>query len=451
MVNIFSAITRYISIIFICIYMIIAFRAISNISRQQKRRLFYYECAIITVIYTMYSITSFLKTGSANVLLLCATTYVILLIIVFIYCKIYPRSNKFLLTNIWLFLSVSSLMLLRISYTKALRQFIMGAVTLIITLIVPYAMSKIKLLRNYYYSYAALGIVLLLIVLIAGDVTYGAKLSIDLGFISIQPSEFIKITYPMFIAGMLYRDTSCKNLVITSVLCAVHVIILVLSRDLGSALIFCLVYLFMIYVATGKKLLLLAGLLGGAAAAGAACLLFSHVQVRVAAWLNPWSIIDGSGYQIAQSIFAIGTGSLFGMGLYDGNPNLIPVAEQDFIFSAISEEMGGFFALALILLCFHTFVIMIKIAFKCNDNFYKLTCFGMTVIYGVQVFLTVGGAIKLIPSTGVTLPLVSYGGSSLVSTLLMFSIIQGFNIYDSKEIKPEADGRAGRNKLKKTE
>lgn len=433
MVQIFSAVTRYTAIICICIYMILAFRSISDISKGKKRRIFYYECILITMIHVLYSITSYLKTNSVRVLLLCLICYVLLAIIVFIYCKIYPKSNKFLLTNIWLMISVSTIILIRISYTKALRQFIMGAFTLILTLAVPYVMSKIKCLRNYYYCYAALGILLLLVVLVIGDVTYGAKLSLDLGFISVQPSEFIKITYPMFIAGILYQNTTVKSLAITTVLAGIHIMILVLSRDLGSALIFSIVFLLMIFVATGRKMILLGGLLIGCAAACLGYLLFSHVQVRVAAWLNPWDIIDDSGYQIAQSIFAIGTGSLFGMGLYDGNPNYIPVAEQDFIFSAISEEMGGFFALALILLCFHTFVVMIKIAFKCNDEFYKLTCFGMAVLYGVQVFLTVGGAIKLIPSTGVTLPLISYGGSSLVSTLLMFSIIQGFNIYDKKE------------------
>ncbi len=433
MVQIFSAVTRYTAIICICIYMILAFRSISDISKGKKRRIFYYECILITMIHVLYSITSYLKTNSVRVLLLCLICYVLLAIIVFIYCKIYPKSNKFLLTNIWLMISVSTIILIRISYTKALRQFIMGAFTLILTLAVPYVMSKIKCLRNYYYCYAALGILLLLVVLVIGDVTYGAKLSLDLGFISVQPSEFIKITYPMFIAGILYQNTTVKSLAITTVLAGIHIMILVLSRDLGSALIFSIVFLLMIFIATGRKMILLGGLLIGCAAACLGYLLFSHVQVRVAAWLNPWDIIDDSGYQIAQSIFAIGTGSLFGMGLYDGNPNYIPVAEQDFIFSAISEEMGGFFALALILLCFHTFVVMIKIAFKCNDEFYKLTCFGMAVLYGVQVFLTVGGAIKLIPSTGVTLPLISYGGSSLVSTLLMFSIIQGFNIYDKKE------------------
>lgn len=443
MTDVFSAATRYLSIILICIYMIIAFLSMGNISKAGKRKLFYYEGIIISVIYMMYTITTWLKTKSINALVLCLVSYIVMLVIVFIYCKIYPKSNKFLLMNIWLMFSIGSLILLRISYTKALRQFVMGAVTLVITLIVPYIISKVKFFRNYYYSYAAFGILLLLIVLVIGNVTYGAKLSLSFGFISVQPSEFIKITYPMFIAGMLYRRADIKNVVITSVLCGVHIIILVLSKDLGSALIFSVAYLFMVYVATGKKIILPAGLLAGCVAAGIAYLLFSHVQVRVAAWLNPWDIIDNNGYQIAQSIFAIGTGSLFGMGLYDGNPNYIPVVEQDFIFSAISEEMGGFFALALLLLCFHTFVIMIRIAFKCSDHFYKLTCFGMAVIYGIQVFLTVGGAVKLIPSTGVTLPLISYGGSSLVSTLLMFAIIQGFNIYDGKEIK-ENTGETGK-------
>lgn len=417
--------------------MIMAFKSISNISKQQKRRIFYYECFIISVIYIMYSITIFLKTNAMNVLVLCAVTYVVMLIVMLIYCKIYPKSNKFLLTNIWLLISIGSIILIRISYTNALKQFVMCAAALIITLLIPYIMSGIKQLRNYYYVYAAVGIVLLLAVVIIGRVTYGAKLSLNFGFISVQPSEFIKITYPMFMAGMLYKHADLKNLIITAILCGVHILILVASRDLGSALIFSIAFLMVIYVATGKKALLIGGLLAGCAAACLAYLLFSHVQVRVAAWMDPWSIIDGSGYQITQSIFAIGTGSLFGMGIYDGNPNYIPVVEQDFIFSAISEEMGGFFAIAVILLCFNTFLIMMNIAFKCNDNFYKLTCCGMAVIYGFQVFLTIGGVTKLIPSTGVTLPLVSYGGSSLVSTLMMFSIIQGFNIYDSKEIKPE--------------
>lgn len=435
MENIFSAITRYSSMILISIYMILAFCSIRDIEKHKKRKLFFWECIIISFIYIMNAITAVWKTKSSDVLILLVLSYVVMLLIVYIYCKIYSKSNKFLLTNIWLMLSVSTIILTRISYTKANRQFMMCVGAWCVSLLIPWIMSKIKFMRTYYYTYAATGILLLVLVLFLGDVTYGAKLSLDFGFVSIQPSEFVKILYPMFIAGLLYRNPTLKNIIITTILAGIHIIVLVLSKDLGTALILALTFLFMVYVATGRKLVLLGGLLAGSAASGLAYLLFSHVQVRVAAWLDPWSIIDNSGYQIAQSIFAIGTGSLFGMGLYDGNPNYIPVAEQDFIFSAIAEEMGGFFALALILLCLNTFLIMVRIAFKCKDGFYKLTCLGMSATYGIQVFLTIGGVIKLIPSTGVTLPLISYGGSSLMSTLFMFSIIQGFNIYGSKEVK----------------
>lgn len=439
MIAIFSAITKYLSIIFICVYMILAFCAISNVGKQIKRRLFYIQTAIISGFYGLYAVTCYLMTGALNVLVLCMATYLVMAVIVYLYCHFYPKSNKFLLTNIWFMISISSIILIRISYTKALRQFIMCAFTLAVTLVVPYVISKIKVFRYYYYSYAALGILLLALVLILGDVTYGAKLSLNLGVVAVQPSEFIKILYPMFIAGILYQNATVKNVTITAVLCAVHILLLVASKDLGSALIYSIAFLFMIYVATGKKMLLLLGLLAGSGAACLGYLLFSHVQARVAAWLDPWSIIDGRGYQIAQSLFAIGTGSMFGMGIFEGNPNLIPVVEQDFVFSAIAEEMGGFFALALILLCLHTFVVMMRVGFRCQDSFYKLTCMGMSVIYGIQVFLTIGGAVKLIPSTGLTLPLISYGGSSLVSTLIMFSIIQGINIYDAKERKTEIE------------
>ena len=161
--------------------------------------------------------------------------------------------------------------------------------------------------------------------------------------------------------------------------------------------------------------------------------IFDHVKVRVAAWIDPWSIIDDKGYQITQSLFAIGTGGLFGMGLYEGMPNSIPVVDQDFIFSAISEEFGAIFAISIIMLSMNIFFIFIRTAFRTRDDFYRLICAGVAVAYGIQMFLTVGGAIKLIPSTGVTYPLLSYGGSSLVATIFMFFIVQGVKINEEYE------------------
>ena len=186
-------------------------------------------------------------------------------------------------------------------------------------------------------------------------------------------------------------------------------------------------------MATGKYSVLFGGLIAGSGAAFVAYKIFDHIKVRVAAWIDPWSIIDNKGYQIAQSLFAIGTGGIFGMGLYEGMPNSIPVVDQDFIFSAISEEFGAIFGICVILLSLNVFLIFIRTAFKCKDDFYRLICAGFAVSYGIQLFLTVGGAIKLIPSTGVTYPLLSYGGSSLMSTIFIFFIVQGVKINEEDE------------------
>ena len=139
-----------------------------------------------------------------------------------------------------------------------------------------------------------------------------------------------------------------KQVAVTTAAAAAHVIILVLSKDLGGALIFFVVYLVMLYVATGNPFYFIGGLAGGCAASAAAYRLFAHVRVRVVAWRDPLSVIDKEGYQICQSLFAIGTGGWFGVGLYQGMPEKIPKVEQDVVFSAISEELGGIFAICLI-------------------------------------------------------------------------------------------------------
>jgi cell division protein FtsW (lipid II flippase) len=270
-------------------------------------------------------------------------------------------------------------------------------------------------------------------VCVAGTTSYGAQLSIGVAGFSFQPSEFVKISYVFFIATMFYRSVSNRTILLVSGVSALHVLILVLSKDLGSALIFFITYVFMLFIATGKWRYLLGGTVGGILASTLAFQLFSHVKTRVAAWLNPWSDIAGKGYQISQSLFAIGTGGWFGMGLYRGMPRKIPVVEKDFIFSAISEEMGGIFALCVLLICLGCFLQFMMIAGNMQAVFYKLIAFGLGMIYAIQVFLTVGGVTKFIPSTGVTLPLVSYGGSSVLSTFIIFGIIQGLYILKRNE------------------
>jgi peptidoglycan glycosyltransferase len=157
----------------------------------------------------------------------------------------------------------------------------------------------------------------------------------------------------------------------------------------------------------------------------------------VLAWKNPFAFIDKEGYQITQSLFAIGTGGWFGMGLNRGLPTDIPVVESDFVFSAISEEMGGVVAICIILIFASCFVMFINIALKQEEVFFRLLAIGFSVMFAFQVILSIGGVIKFIPSTGVTLPLISMGGSSILSVVLMFMILQGVNLVGKSNNKSQ--------------
>ena len=269
-----------------------------------------------------------------------------------------------------------------------------------------------------------MGIALLAAVLITGELTNGSKLSFTIQGVTFQPSEFVKIVFVFYVAASLYADTSIKNILITSVVAGLHVIILVLSTDLGSALIFFLGYLTLVFIASRNYLYLLLGIAAGSGASVLAYQLFSHVRVRVLAWIDPWSYIDNKGYQITQSLFAIGSGSWFGMGLNEGNPKAIPYVDADFIFSSICEEFGTIFGMLLMIIILSCFLTMMDISIHQNNMFHRLACTGFGVIYIFQVFLTIGGGIKFIPLTGVTLPFISYGGSSVMATMFMFFVIQ---------------------------
>ena len=345
---------------------------------------------------------------------------------------IYPKTNRLILNHTGMLLSISFVILTRLSVTRSIRQLAIVSVSLIVALFVPLISGYFNLLRKCRYIFAVLGIVILSAVLVAGSMTNGSKISFSVMGIAFQPSEFIKMSYAFFLAGMLYRAEKFRHIIISAILAAVHVLVLVASRDLGSALIYFTVYVVILYIATTKKRYLFLGLSGAAVASYVAYLLFSHVQVRVAAWLDPWADIDRKGYQIAQSLFAIGTGSWFGLGVGGGMPNTIPYVEQDFVFSAICEEFGVIYGICLILLCLNLFMEMAHVAYLCKDRFLKLSAYGLAVTYIFQLFLTIGGNIKFIPLTGVTLPLISYGGSSALATLLMLSLVQ--SIYQKHDL-----------------
>lgn len=341
---------------------------------------------------------------------------------------IYEKCNRLLLNNMCMLLGIGLCMVSRLSFQKAVRQYIIVLVSLIFSLLIPFLFEKIRFWKKFTWIYGIMGVTMLSAVLIMGEVTHGSKISFTIHGITFQPSEFVKIIFLFFLAGALWENVSLKRILLTAAIAGLHVLILVLSKDLGSAVIFFIGYVFIVFVASGNYLYLLTGAVGGSVAAYVAYRLFDHVQIRVLAWQDPWSYIDDQGFQITQSLFAVGSGSWFGMGLLKGNPKAIPYVDADFIFSSICEEYGVIFAVCLILICISCFIAMMNIALRIHDKFYQLIVYGIGILYIFQIFLTIGGGIKFIPLTGVTLPFISYGGSSVMTTMFMFFIVQGIYV-----------------------
>ena len=438
MIHLVTTLSKYLMILLIAIYTYYNFRFFAMKDEESRVGVFRMQNVSMLLLHVLAYAVIYLRTEEERMVLFFGAQLLFFLLYRTLYRVLYRNRSRLLLNNACMLLIIGFIMLTRISFDRAARQFGLVAAASFLTLLIPFIMDRVWQLARIPWVYCVGGLLLLVVVCLVGSTSFGAQLSINIGGFAFQPSEFVKLSFVFFVATMFYRSTNFKNVAVTTAAAAAHVLVLVLSKDLGSALIFFVTYLLMLFAATSNWLYLGAGAGSGAAAAVLAYRLFSHVQVRVEAWQNPWKDIAGRGYQITQALFAIGTGGWFGMGLYEGMPTRIPVVEKDFIFAAISEEMGGITALCVLLICLGCFLQMMLIATKMQAAFYRLIAFGLGVEYIVQVFLTIGGVIKFIPSTGVTLPFVSYGGSSVFSTFLLFGVIQGLYILKRNE-EEEAD------------
>lgn len=435
-----AELSRYIIAIFFAVYTFYCFRAFARKTPEGKDKVYRAQRRLTILIHTICSLILVLENKEIKYIILYALELSFLVVFAKIYEIFYKGLSKLVLNNMMMCMMVGFIMLGRLNPSYAFRQLFMATAAMSICILVPLVIQRFSIWEKLGWQYALAGIMLLLLVFVVGEEHYGAVNWISVGGISLQPSEFVKIIYVFFVAACLTRATACserkeqfKQIVIISAMAAVHVMILVVERDLGAALIYFVAYLFMLYIATMEVGYLAAGLGAGSAAAVVAYHLFSHVRTRVIAWRDPWGHIDKEAYQICRSLFAIGTGGLFGMGLGQGLPESVPVVESDFIFSAISEEFGVIFSMCLILIYISSYIMFVNIAMKMKKKFYKLTAFGLSVVFIFQTFLCIGGATKFVPSTGVTLPLVSYGGSSIITTIIIFSIIQGMYVLNGKE------------------
>lgn len=436
-----SEFSKYVITLLIALYTYESFAVFRKKQESDRNGIYTRQNILMFGLHFSCFIVICFETGDITYLFFYAFQQIVLYATVILFRMLYPKTNRLLVNNMCMLLTVGFVILTRLSLGKAIRQFIIVMISLVIALVIPFFVSRFRFLKEWKWIYAAAGIVALGIVLVLGQTTYGSKLSYTIAGLTFQPSEFVKIIFVFFVASALYKAAGFFEVFTTAVIAAAHVIILVCSKDLGSALIFFVVYVLMVVVASKNWLYLLAGVSGGSVAAYLAYRVFPHIQVRVQAFKDPWSVIDSTGYQITQSLFAITSGGWFGLGLFKGTPESIPFVEADFIFSAITEELGLLFALCVILICVSSFVMFMNISMNLKDKFYQLTAFGLGVTYIFQVFLTIGGGCKFIPLTGVTLPFISYGGSSVLTTLIMFSITEGLSMIQEEEAEEEKHRR----------
>lgn len=265
--------------------------------------------------------------------------------------------------------------------------------------------------------------------LVIGDWHDGAKnwITIKADTLTIQPSEFVKLSLSVVLASCLSERQSRTMKFVAVVFGALLCVILLLERDLGALLLYFFTTVILYFIASSNVLISLMGLGAGAVGSVGAYYMFAHVRRRVVAWLNPWADYENSGYQIIQSLIAIGSGGIFGMGLGLGMPRVIPLYHSDFVFAALCEQFGYLFALCL--LAVYVLIIMrgVSIAMSCRSSFHALLAFAIVTLLGLQTLLIVGGNIRLIPLTGVTLPFIAAGGSSMVSCMGGIGLLLGIS------------------------
>lgn len=364
------------------------------------------------------------------------------ILISYISIVVFSLGDEYLFLIVSMLLSIGIIMLFRLSPTSALRQIIWFYVGMGGFFIVYFLYRLCNFWDRIEFVYLLVAAALFVATLVLGTRVSGAKNWINIGGISVQPSEIIKILFVLCLSSMYCAP--CKeyeggNIVLKIyhsergreffIMCAVymHLGFLVLQREWGSAVLYFLIYFFMHYVFGKHKIYLVLNTLFALCGGIAGMKIMPHIKQRIAIWQDPFSNASDMGYQIVQSLYAMATGGFAGTGIGQGNPELIPVVKSDFIFSAIYEEMGMLGAVAVVMLFFLFVYRGIKISLRVTKPFNKAVSFGLSIMIAFQTFIIIGGVTKMIPLTGITLPFMSAGGSSLAASFAALAILEAIS------------------------
>jgi cell division protein FtsW (lipid II flippase) len=355
--------------------------------------------------------------------------------------KFAPRADQLVFPIVAIVAGVGILVITRLDVGLGHRQLVwtvLGEIALGIVLVFP---RRVSTLRLYKYSWAFLGLFLIVATIVAGTDVSGSGYKRWIGFhgVYLQPVELLKVLMAIFFAAYLdekrellasariqfgpIRIPPFQYLAPMVVMCGLSLLLLVKQNDLGSALLFLGIFLAMIYIGTARAIYPISGLLMFAVGVFLAFHLFSHVRSRAEIWLDPWTRASGSGYQLVQGLVALAVGGVGGQGLGQGHPNFVPVVTTDFILSAIGEELGlAGVACLLGLLIFLVFR-GLSVAISAEDGFQKMLAAGLMATLAIQTIVIVGGTTRLMPLTGVPVPFLSYGGSSMLANFIMIGLL----------------------------
>lgn len=402
--------------------------------RNQQRVLKKPDVDWILLAMTLFEATAFILLAFCGEfdfvpLVLAVSVPLMLVAQVLLLGRAFPHLDKYILIVTNFLCGLGLIMLYRLDPNKALKQLLFYGLGIMIMVCMTFMVARFRSWRQLRLPMMAVSVGLLALTLVIGKETYGAKNWIDLKFFSLQPSEFVKVALVLCLALDLSEKRTVKSLVPVGIFAVACVGLIVLQKDLGAVLICFMICIVVYFVATSNWMLCLSGILAAAGGSVVMYKLFPHVQTRVAIWQNPWATPQDGGYQIVQSLIAIASGGMTGLGLGMGSAEKsVPVVESDFIFSALCEEFGILVGLTVIALYVILFIRGLMLAMRARSSFHALLAVGAVTSLALQTFMIIGGVIKMVPLTGVTLPFISYGGSSMLSCMLMLGILQGVSI-----------------------
>jgi cell division protein FtsW (lipid II flippase) len=352
-----------------------------------------------------------------------------------------PRADQQLLPIVLMMVSIGLVTIARLSPELAARQFVWIPIGCGLTIATLLLLPDVSVLQSYKYTAAGLGILLVAATFFLGKDpnNSGVRSWFGFGGMLFQPSEILKVLLVIFLAGYLedkrellaWSSTRLGGLRLPplaylgplAIMWAISMLLLVGQRDIGAALLFFCIFLAMLYIASSRSVYLWGGLVSFGVGAFLCYLLFSVVRLRVDVWLDPWSRAQEQGYQVVQALVALASGGILGSGIGYGHPSYIPAVSTDFIIAAIGEEMGLIGTLGVIALFMLLVYRGFRIALEARRDFSTLLATGLTTVLGVQAVVILAGTTKLIPLTGITLPFISYGGSSITTNFIILGLL----------------------------